>query len=131
MLTRWNPFYRTDQFVPLEKNPVGQDGVFTFHNLNGTKTMIADKSGQTKESLLREFDEVFGSLILTAKKPTAIREKDEGIEGILKEGVEVGGNSAVILLPSELKISAVLTALGRPLGERYRGGPRKLDRSDR
>lgn len=65
--------------------------------------MVTPLQNKSREQLLAEFDAVFGGYNLSLQKPTTNRRKD----------------IPTLILPSELKISDVLTSLGKPVGERY------------
>ena len=65
--------------------------------------MVRSTDNRTQAELLTEFDHALGGLSLKTEKPTTYRKKDV----------------VIITLPSGVKISEVLTDLGRPLGERY------------
>ena len=65
--------------------------------------MVRSTDNRTQAELLTEFDHALGGLSLKTEKPTTYRKKDV----------------VIITLLSGVKISEVLTDLGRPLGERY------------
>lgn len=64
--------------------------------------MIRDVSHRTADELSAEFDHALGGLSLKTEKPTAYR----------------GEDVVIITLPCGVRISQVLSDLGRPLGER-------------
>lgn len=65
--------------------------------------MVSSLQNKSRDEVLAEFDALFGGYNLSLQNPTTYRRKDNHL----------------LILPSEVKISDVIAALGRLLGERY------------
>lgn len=70
--------------------------------------MVNPLQNKTRDQLMAEFDAVFGSYNLTPlQNPNTYRRIGLGID------------KSWVIIPEEIKISQIISDLGRPLGERY------------